>query len=85
METLGNENMLKICSNFFCKKCDYRTSKKSSYDIHILSLKHQKSIKETEMETLGNENMPKLCSSKFSCEKWLKEFKNRSGLWKHKQ
>ena len=85
METLGNENMLKICSKFFCKKCDYRTSKKSSYDIHILSLKHQKSIKETEMETLGNENMPKLCSSKFSCEKCLKEFKNRSGLWKHKQ
>ena len=36
------------------------------------------------METLGNQNMPKLCSSDFFCEKCKKEFKNRSGLWKHK-
>ena len=85
METLGNEIMPKLCSKFYCENCDYGTSKKSSYDNHILSLKHQKSIKETEMETNVNEIMPKLCSSKFSCEKCPKEFKNRSGLWKHKQ
>ena len=85
METLGNEIMPKLCSKFYCENCDYGTSKKSSYDNHILSLKHQKSIKETEMESNVNEIMPKLCSSKFSCEKCPKEFKNRSGLWKHKQ
>jgi hypothetical protein len=28
--------------------------------------------------------MPKLCSSKYSCEICNKKFKNRSGLWKHK-
>jgi hypothetical protein len=35
------------------------------------------------LETNGNEIMPKLCSITFSCEKCEKEFKNRSGLWKH--
>jgi len=85
METLGNEIMPKLCSKYYCEICDYGTSKKSSYDNHNLSLKHQKSIKETEMESSVNENMPKLCSSKYSCEKCPKEFKNRSGLWKHKQ
>ena len=62
METLGNEIMPKLCSKFYCENCDYGTSKKSSYDNHILSLKHQKSIKETEMETNVKEIMPKLCS-----------------------
>ena len=28
--------------------------------------------------------MPKLCSQNYTCEKCNKEFKNRSGLWKHK-
>jgi hypothetical protein len=85
METLGNKIMPKLCSKYYCEICHYGTSKKSSYDNHILSLKHQKSIKETDLESSVNENMPKLCSSKYSCEKCPKEFKNRSGLWKHKQ
>ena len=85
METLGNKNMPKLCFKFYCEKCDYGTSKKSSFDNHNLSSKHSKSIMETEKESNVNENMPKLCSSKYSCEKCTKEFKNRSGLWKHKQ
>ena len=68
METLGNEIMPKLCSKFYCEKCHYGTSKKSSYDNHKSSLKHLKSIKETEMESNVNENMPKLCSSKYTCE-----------------
>jgi hypothetical protein len=33
------------------------------------------------LETAGNENKPK--TSSHECEKCKKEFKNRSGLWKH--
>ena len=85
METLGNENMPKNQQKFYCKFCDYGTSKKSSFNNHILSSKHIKSIKVNDLETFGNENMPKICYSKYICEKCNKEFKNRSGLWKHKQ
>ena len=85
METLGNKIMPKLCSGFYCDNCHYNTSKKSSYINHTLSAKHQKSIKVNILETNGNQIMPKLCSTKYSCENCNKEFKNRSGLWKHKQ
>jgi hypothetical protein len=50
----------------------------------MLSSKHQKNAKVNVLETNGNHNMPKICSSKYFCEICKKEFKNRSGLWKHK-
>jgi hypothetical protein len=84
METLGNQIMPKLCPNYYCNFCHYGTSKKSSYDNHNLSAKHIKSIKINGLETVGTQIMPKLCSSKYSCEICNKEFKNRSGLWKHK-
>ena len=40
----SNKNLPKICSKYSCKKCDYHTSKKSSYDDHLLSAKHNSSI-----------------------------------------
>ena len=73
----SNEIMPKLCSKYFCKKCDYNTSKKSSYDNHILSRKHQKSM-------IVNQNMPKLCSD-YICPNCNKIYKDNSGLWRHKQ
>ena len=37
---MTTKNNAEICSRFFCEKCDYKTNKKSSYDNHILSIKH---------------------------------------------
>jgi uncharacterized C2H2 Zn-finger protein len=56
---------------FQCKKCDYVTSRKSSYDRHNLSRKHTSSETETKVRT------------PMSCMKCGKEFKSRSGYWKH--
>jgi len=84
METFGNQIMPKLCSNFSCEICDYGTSKKSSYDNHVLSAKHLKTLKKYQMETNGNQIMLKLCSKIYPCEICKKEFKHRSGLWKHK-
>ena len=39
-----NEIMPKLCHKFFCEKCDYGTCKKSSYDNHLISSKHKKSM-----------------------------------------
>ena len=73
----SNEIMPKLCSNFYCENCDYRTSKKSSYDNHITSAKHTKSM-------VSNEIMPKLCSE-YICDKCSKKYKDNSGLWRHKK
>ena len=72
-----NKNLLKSAQRFYCNKCDYGTSKKSSFDEHLLSAKHQKSIN-------INNFLPQICS-KFSCEKCSKQYKDNSGLWRHKK
>ena len=59
---------------YFCEKCDYGTCKKSSYDSHLLSARHQKT-------TQDNEILPK--SKVYICSKCNKEYKSRVGLWKH--
>jgi hypothetical protein len=83
METIGNKIMPKLCPRFNCVICDYHTSKKSSYNNHLLSAKHQNSIKGDVLETFGDEIMLKLCSNKFTCQKCDKTFESRNGLWKH--
>jgi hypothetical protein len=62
---------------YYCQKCDYGTSKKSSYDDHLLSRKHM-------MSTDGNKNLPKICSEHI-CDECGKIYKDRSGLWRHLQ
>jgi hypothetical protein len=73
----SNKNLPKICCKFYCEKCDYGTSKKSSYDDHLISAKHIKSM-------IGNENLPKICSE-FICQNCSKKYKDNSGLWRHKK
>lgn len=86
METLGNEILPKFCPRFYCKTCDYGTSKKSSFDTHIISAKHINKQNGNGSIYSGNENSAKLCSiSKYLCQQCKKEFQNRSGLWKHKK
>ena len=46
-----------------------------------MTAKHKK----WHLETNGNKNKPKTSSPVLTCEKCCKEFKNRSGLWKHKK
>jgi len=84
METLGNAILLNSAQKFYCKWCDYGTSRRSSYNDHILSTKHQIRANGNILETLGNDILLNSAQN-FCCENCLKKFKNRSGLWKHKQ
>ena len=81
MEILGNEfgakKGKKEQNEYYCENCDYGTSKKSSYDDHLLSAKHNKSM-------VSHQILPKLCS-KYICQNCNKEYKDNSGLWKHKK
>jgi hypothetical protein len=74
---LSNQNLPKICPRFYCEKCDYGTSKKSSYDDHLNSKKHCSAM-------FINKILPKFCSE-FICKKCNKKYKDNSGLWRHKQ
>jgi hypothetical protein len=73
----SNENLPALCFKYYCEKCDYGTSKKSSYDDHISSTKHKKAIG-------FNETLPKICSN-FVCKNCNKKYKDNSGLWRHKK
>ena len=73
----SNEILPKFCFKFYCEKCDYGTSKKSSYNDHLFSSKHTKSM-------VSNEILPKICSE-FICQKCNKKYKDNSGLWRHKK
>jgi hypothetical protein len=81
MTTIDNKNYAFLCEKNYCNICDYGTSKKSSFKNHCESKKHKYNI----LSTNGNENYANLCSSKYQCEKCDKQFKDRSGLWRHKK
>ena len=86
METLGNHILKKSCKSFYCVYCQYNTVRKSSYDKHLLASKHKKVALGNKNATLETNSCKKLQEPKdYACENCQKEFKNRSGLWKHKQ
>ena len=60
---------------FICKNCDYNTSRKSQYDRHLLTSKHQNTTNTTDLTT---DLVPKKCI----CGKI---YKDRAGLWRHKK
>jgi hypothetical protein len=68
MTTIPNA---KICHRFFCEKCKYKTNKKSSFDSHLLSIKH-------------NLTTPLFPTCKlYNCSNCSKSFIDRAGLWRH--
>jgi len=76
---MSTKSCEKVAENFCCLKCDYTTSRKSSYDKHILTSKHKNQQKSTEScEKVAN------CANIFECEICGKQYKDRSGLWRHK-
>jgi hypothetical protein len=75
------ESCKKVAHTFHCLYCDYNTSRKSSYDKHILTSKHK-------LLTHVNHPLTESCkkdtdSSIYTCHMCDKEYKSRVGLWKH--
>lgn len=74
METI---KLRKVAQYFLCEICDYKTSRKSSFDKHLLSAKH----KWKQMETKSCAKIEET----FKCNNCNKIYKTRNGLWKHKK
>jgi hypothetical protein len=67
---------------FICKLCDIKTNNKKDFNKHILTLKHKK---QTEINGLST-NFPKntiTTVESFICSNCNKQYKERSGLWRH--
>jgi hypothetical protein len=62
-----------VADLFECKLCDYHTSKTSSYNKHLTTAKH---IKMTKIDAMYDNSYQCNCG---------KEYKQRQGLWRHKQ
>tara|TARA_R110001599_G_scaffold120019_1_gene290882 strand:+ start:617 stop:1474 length:858 start_codon:yes stop_codon:yes gene_type:complete len=67
----------KVAPMFCCKKCDYITSKKSSWKKHIETQKHKKQ--------LFGEKCYKKVSQPFLCEKCQKSYTHATSLCRHKK
>ena len=70
----------KVANIFNCEYCDYNTSRKSSYDKHVLTAKH---IKLTDVNKKLQKSCKKVANISFTCQNCNKVYKSRVGLWKH--
>ena len=82
METLGNnlvaKNGIIPIDKYYCELCDYKCSKKYNWNKHLLTSKHHVEASGSNLETESGKIEQNNC-----CEICNKEFKTRSGLWKH--
>jgi len=70
----------KITSKFVCAVCDYKCSKQSLFDRHIVTQKHKK----RENETNETKNETKEVQKNFAC-KCMRQFNSRTTLWRHRK
>jgi len=68
---------LKNPYKFECKKCNYYTCSCKDYKKHLLTQKHIRN----NLATFSNKIVP--LKPLYACEKCYKEFKDRTGLWRH--
>ena len=73
----SNKIKQKLSTKYFCEFCNYETVRKSNMDTHYLSAKHKSAM-------FSNEIKQKL-SNQFICHNCCKEYKDYSGLWRHKK
>ena len=78
MATSFSENSEKINIEFCCKICDYVCNKKQHLKQHLLSNKHKNK------EFNNVENSIITVNKNWDCE-CGKNYKDRTGLWKHKK
>lgn len=67
-------------NKFSCVVCDYQCSRKYLWEQHIMTAKHKKATQSTNEQP---ENMQ--AKDKFICNACNREYKQRSGLWRHKK
>jgi hypothetical protein len=74
------------CIEFICEYCDYKCSKKFNWDRHILTSKHLKSTNINKIATKKEQKeQNEQKKETYMCDTCDKQYKDRTGLWRHKQ
>jgi len=74
------EKGVKSSNSFFCECCDYITSRKSNWDKHLLTNKHNNNC-----FTFVSKSSKKVANNIFNCKLCNKVCKSRTTLWRHKK
>ena len=80
MTTNNNVFLAKTSNNYYCEKCDYKTTRKYNLCIHYESVKHKNNV----FTKNDNDKLAKP-EKKYVCLNCDKPFNDRSGLWRHKK
>lgn len=73
-----DKKVAKSCKSFNCEYCDYNTSRKSSWEKHLITNKHKKNC-----FTFVSKSCKKVANLIFKCEICNKICKSRTTLWRH--
>jgi hypothetical protein len=78
MEIIPNVGIdQKVANYFYCKICDYNTSKKFNYEKHLQTDKHKKA-------TVSKQEIGKVAKvAMYCCQQCGQKYLSQSGLWKH--
>jgi hypothetical protein len=68
------DKCLKNAKKFYCVPCDFKCSKQSNYNNHLLTAKHK-----------NRTNIEHLEQKALCCENCNKEYTSRNSLWYHKK
>jgi hypothetical protein len=68
-----------------CKMCDYVSFNKFDFEKHVITIKHINKQKSMESCDFSINLDKKSQEKKFTCENCNKEYKDNSGLWRHRK
>jgi len=77
---LGAKGANNQLPNYYCQTCDYKCSRKYSWDRHLSTAKHTKSIDDNDLATKKEQK-----GQPYTCEHCCRQYNDRSGLWRHKK
>ena len=79
---MDSKKLLKVANNYCCDICDYYTCKKSSFDKHNLTDKHQHRVNDSKMVANDSNLVAKVANYVCDCGKI---YKYDSGYYRHKK
>ena len=67
-DKIKEKSSQKIAQNFYCETCDYITSKKTNYDKHMITPKHQRMTEDYIGGQKVAKSSQKVATLTFKCE-----------------